>query len=107
MPKEYPEFKILISSSQANQTKELLEKCFNGDHTGQKKLESSNLRSALLKEIRIFQELLFDYEEDNNDFYLTKIKYHLNNKSAFTAFKRWIVRDNNYLKTEFEQYIID
>ena len=41
MPKEYPEFKILISSSQAKQTKELLEKCFNGDHTGQKKLESS------------------------------------------------------------------
>ncbi len=107
MPKEYPIFKILTPSNKATQTKELLEKCFNGEHTGQKKLEGSNLRSLLLKEIRKFQELLFDYEEDNDDFYLVKIKYELSNKSAFTAFKRWIVRDNDYLKEEFEQYIED
>jgi len=107
MPKEKPIFEILIPSKKATETKELLEKCFNGEHTGQKTLESSNLRSILLKEIRIFQELLFDYEEDQDDTYLTKIKYHLSNKSAFTAFKRWIVRDNVYLKSQFEQYISD
>jgi len=107
MPKEYPIFKILTPSAKATQSKELLEKCFNGEHTGQKKLESSNLRSLLLKEIRKFQELLFDYEEDNDDYYLVKIKYELSNKSAFTAFKRWIVRDNDYLKKAFEQYIED
>jgi len=105
MPKEYPEFKILIPSDKANQTKELLEKCFNGEHTGQKKLESSNLRNLLLKEIRKFQELLFDYEEDNDEYYLVKIKCELSNKSAFTAFKRWMIRDNEYLKQKFEQYI--
>ena len=107
MPKEYPEFKILIPSNEANKTKELLEKCFNGEHTGQKKLEGSNLRSLLLKEIRKFQELLFDYEEDNDEYYLVKIKYELSNKSAFTAFKRWMIRDNDYLKQKFEQHIID
>lgn len=107
MPKEKPIFDILIPSNKATQTKELLEKCFNGEYTGQKILESSNLRSKLLKEIRVFQDILFDYEEDKDEYYLTKIKYHLNNKSAFTAFKRWIIRDNNYLKNEFEQYIID
>lgn len=107
MPKEYPVFKILIPSNQATQSKELLERCFNGEHTGQKKLEGSNLRSLLLKEIRRFQELLFDYEEDKDAHYLTKIKYELSNKSAFTAFKRWIIRDSEYLKQEFEQYIVD
>lgn len=107
MPKEKPVFDILIPSTKAIQSKELLEKCFNGEHTGQKKLEGSNLRSLLLKEIRKFQELLFDYEEDNDDSYLVKIKYELSNKSAFTAFKRWIIRDNKYLKEEFGQYIID
>jgi len=107
IPKEKAIFKILIPSEKANQTKELLEKCYNGEHTAQKKLESSNLRSSLLKEIRIFQELLFDYEESQDEYYLIKIKYHLSNRSAFTAFKRWIVRDNEYLKNEFEQYIID
>ena len=107
MPKEKPVFDVLIPSANATETKDLLERCFNGEHTGQKTLEGSNLRSLLLKEIRLFQELLFDYEEDSSEIYLVKIKYHLNNKSAFTAFKRWIVRDNKYLKNEFEQYIID
>jgi hypothetical protein len=107
MPKEKPIFDILIPSVKATQTKELLEKCFNGEHTGQKKLESSNLRSALLKEIRVFQDLLFDYEENEDEYFLIKIKYHLNNKSAFTAFKRWIIRDNTYLNNEFQTYIIN
>ncbi|MEA3553286.1 MAG: HNH endonuclease [Campylobacterota bacterium] len=108
MPKEKPVFDILIPSIKATQTKELLEKCFNGEHTGQKTLESSNLRDLLLKEILIFQRLLFEYvENDDKEYFLIKIKEHLSNRSSFTAFKRWIIRDNNYLKTEFEQYIID
>lgn len=107
MPKEKPVFKIKIPSAKATETVELLDRCFNGDHTGQKILEGSNLRSLLLKEIRVFQDLLFAYDEDPNAIYLVKIKYHLSNRSAFTAFKRWIVRDNEYLRNEFEEYIID
>jgi len=106
-PKEKVKLKVLVPSTEANSTKELLEKCFNGEHTAQKKLESSNLRSTLLKEIRLFQELLFDYDDNPDIYYLTKIKYELSNQSAFTAFKRWLVRDNNYLKNEFEQFIKD
>jgi hypothetical protein len=34
-----------------------------------------------------------------------KIKEHLCNASAFTAFKRWIVRDNPRLLKEFEAYL--
>ena len=111
-PREKAEFRVMIPSDKADETKELLEKSFNGEHTPQKTLESANLRSLLLKEIRIFQALLFDYEEcmdhsEDKEYYLRKIKYHLSNQSAFTAFKRWIIRDNSALKKEFQQYIGD
>jgi len=106
MPKEKPIFKVLVSSDKAEETKELLEKCFNGEHTAQKTLEGSNLRSSLLKELRVFQNLLFDYYENkDNEYFLIKIKEHLSNRSAFTAFKRWIIRDNQVLNQEFKQYI--
>ena len=111
-PKEKAEFRIIIESSKAEETKELLEKSFNGEHTPQKTLESANLRSLLVKEIRVFQALLFDYEESENDsedrdYYLRKIKFHLSSHSAFTAFKRWIIRDNQALNQEFQHYIGD
>jgi hypothetical protein len=108
MPKEKPIFKVLIPSDKAELTKELLEKCFNGEHTAQKVLESSNLRSSLLKELRLFQNLLFDYyENEDNEYFLIKIKEHLSNRSAFTAFKRWIIRDNPTLNQQFKQHIKD
>jgi uncharacterized protein (TIGR02646 family) len=105
-PKEKAIFQVLIPSEKAEETIELLNKSFNGEHTAQKILESSNLRAKLLKEIREFQELLFNYDDMEDEDDLKKIKFHLSNKSSFTAFKRWIIRDNQYLKTKFEQYII-
>jgi hypothetical protein len=105
MPKEKAIFKILIQSDKAIQTVNLLNKCYNGEHTPQKKLESSNLRAKLIKEIRVFQELIFEYEEIGSELLLEKIKFHLNNKSSFTAFKRWMIRDNEYLTSRYKQYI--
>ncbi|MCK5853787.1 MAG: hypothetical protein KAG56_01110 [Sulfurovaceae bacterium] len=43
----------------------------------------------------------------NIEHFLIKIKEHLSNQSAFTAFKRWIIRDNQALNREFQQYIGD
>lgn len=109
-PKEKAEFRIIIPSTKVDETKELLEKTFNGEYTAQKTLESANLRSLLVKEIRIFQGFLFDYDEcceEDKEYFLKKIKYHLSNQSAFTAFKRWIIRDNESLNREFQQYIVD
>jgi pyruvate dehydrogenase complex dehydrogenase (E1) component len=106
MPKEKPIFRVLIQSDKAEFTKELLNKCFNGEHTAQKALEGSSLRSSLLREIRVFQNLLFDYyENEDNEYFLIKIKEHLSNRSAFTSFKRWIIRDNPTLNQQFKKYI--
>ncbi len=107
-PKEKAFFEVKIKSLKAEKTKELLDKTFNGEHTPLKILESSKLRDLLLKEIKVFQDLLFEYyENEDKDIFLVKIKEHLSNRSAFTAFKRWIIRDNEVLFDDFGQYCND
>lgn len=105
-PKEKAFFEVKIHSEKAEKTKELLDKTFNGEHTALKVLESSNLRNLLLQEIKEFLSLCEIYLEDTtNTFLAHKIQLELGNSSAFTAFKRWIVRDNKSLSKEFEAYI--
>jgi len=107
-PKEKPNFEVLIQSQKTHNTKELLDRVFNGEHTTLKALEGANLRDLLLKSIKEFQELLIDYYNYGKDAtLLLKIKQHLNNSIEFTAFKRYIIRNNETLKNEFEQYTID
>ncbi len=106
-PKEIAIFEVKISSVKANNTRDLLDKTFNGEHTGFKKLESANLRAMLLKEIKDFTDLFegFEEDEDEKEYYRNKIIQHLKSDSAFTAFKRWIVRDDSTLMEEFGQEI--
>lgn len=90
-------------------TRDLLLAIYNGT-TPLKKIESSNLRGKILDEIMCFQQLLVDYFKDTNTpeakrNYLFKIQGHLNRASNFTAFKRWIVWENERLNKEFGQYI--
>ena len=61
----------------------------------------------LINEIKDFQELLFGYFENNkHEIFKVKIEEQLSSRSAFTAFKRWIVRSD--LKYDhLKQYIID
>jgi hypothetical protein len=101
-PMEKAEIKVRVDSLKARNTKELIEKTFNGEHTPQKKLESANLRNKLIHEIKDFQQLLFDYFENNkHEIFKVKIEEQLSCRSAFTAFKRWIIRDNEMLLEEF------
>ena len=56
------------------------------------------------------QDYLIDYfkyinDSDSKEYFLIKIKGHLNSASNFTAFKRWIIRDNDILLKEFGQYL--
>ena len=104
-PKEKPYFEAVIESEKALNTKELLDKVFNGEHTSLKLLESSSLRDLLLKSIKEFQDLLIDYYEYNkNEILLLKIEEHLSNRVEFTAFKRYIIRNNEFLNKEFKNY---
>jgi hypothetical protein len=108
-PVEKPSFETLNDDVKTLQTKELLEAVYLGT-TKLKKIESANLRDAVLREIESFQKWLKAYFESNEEemkaYALLQIKEHLCNASAFTAFKRWIIRDNPSLLKEFEAYLV-
>lgn len=99
----------LVNSPEVVQTKELLEAVYNGT-TKLKTIEASNLRNKLLEEIKDFQNYLCEYFKDTNsdedkEFFLIRIRGHLNSASNFTAFKRWIIIENETLYKEFSQYM--
>lgn len=79
------------------ETTKLLNRIYNG-HTKLKKIESANIRSAILLEIKKFQDVLIKYFEVNNPEYKERLYFeldeHLNSSSPFCSFKRWIIRRN-------------
>jgi uncharacterized protein (TIGR02646 family) len=110
--KPFPEEKVKITALEnakiINNTVQLLLEIYNGTTT-LKIIESANIRKALLKELVDFQKSLLKYyreevEEDEKEHHLKNIKQHLKKSSPFTAFMRWIVKDNPTIKQEFEAY---
>lgn len=111
--KPFPGERVKIVASDleisTTSTKKMIEAVFNGT-TKLKQIESSNLRDALLQEMRDFQNYLCDYFEDtcrpsDRDFYQKQIGKHLHSASSFTSFKRWVIRSNAKLMKEFGQYL--
>jgi len=107
IPKEVPTFAALNTNLKTLNTIDLLKKVYIGE-TPQKKLEASYLRDNLLNDVLNFHVLLRDYDQSDNadmkNFYKIKIISELASTSAFTAFKRRIVKDNANLFAEFGQY---
>jgi hypothetical protein len=89
-------------------TIQLLREIYNGT-TVEKKIEAVNLKDQLIKEIFDFTKLLHQYneahEEDWKNHIKKLIKDRLSVKSAFAAFKRWIIRKNSFLLQEFGSFI--
>lgn len=91
-------------------TGSLIEAVFNGT-TELKTIESANLRNELLEEMRDFQGHLVEYFKNTNTveykaFVKNKVREHLHPASNFTAFKRWVIRNNDTLFDEFQNYLI-
>jgi hypothetical protein len=108
----FPKEKVIIEAIDHNPstitTANLLNAVYNGT-TKLKTIESSNLRNSILAEIKDFQKYLFlyfedGYTEEDKNLFLAHIKKHLSKSSNFTAFKRTIIRENEVMKSEFEQY---
>jgi len=99
--------RALDTEQKTNNTKDLLVAVYNGT-TSLKELDVENLIEYLENEIDNFQEKLKKYLKTNEievkELYLPKIREHLSRASNFTAFKRWIIKNNPKLKAEFEQY---
>ncbi len=109
-PKELVNVTPLDNAVETIETAELLTAVYNGT-TVQKKLESNNLRELIKKELLEFRDQMIiyyddDYTEAEKEVALQKIKKHLNSASNFTDFKRWVVRENEVMKNDFQQYFI-
>ena len=87
-------------------TKNLLDEVYKGT-TKCKKIGASVIVENLLSELNDFDDLIQDYQEDNDEDLLKDIGWELNKKSKFTAFKRWVVRDSDEYRPMFEGLIID
>ena len=70
-PKEKAVITAVENTQKVNNTVQLLNEIYNGTTT-LKKIESENLRSNLINEIKEFQELLFGYFDDTYDAYQTE-----------------------------------
>jgi hypothetical protein len=111
--KPFPKEKVTIIAQKndikVRNTVELLLKAYNGTSTPIKQDEAKNIRSTLLKEILDFQDALIQYDDEDTEdhekeIHLRIIKKHLRKSSAFSTFKRWIIKDNSRLRRDFEQY---
>lgn len=102
-------FEALDNRLETLHTIKLLEAVYNGT-TAQKKIEAKILRKCVRDEISKFKGIIRDYDdaegEDKKDLELY-VKKELKNNSAFTAFKRWLIKDHNDYYPEFMKYISD
>jgi uncharacterized protein (TIGR02646 family) len=107
-PHEPVQIETTSNDGKVLNNRDLLLAVFNGT-TKLKNIEADNLRNQLLKEIKHYQDQLIEYyealDDDAKNYHLLKIKSHLNSASAFTAFKRQIVKDNPTLFIEFSAYL--
>ena len=91
-------------SNATKNTCKLLKDVYYGT-TPQKVVESNMLRRKLFTELEQFCIYIRKYFQASGDYkkdlYL-RIKLELKNTSEFTAFKRWIIRDNS---KKFEEFI--
>lgn len=108
--KPFPKEKAIISSLNTEQktinTVKLLDAIYNG--TTLLKIEGAlNLRQRLITELAQFGQYLRDYfyqeglNEDDKKELRIKIRRSLSKDSSFTAFKVWIIKDNDTLFVEF------
>ncbi|MEG3696081.1 HNH endonuclease [Vibrio coralliirubri] len=87
-------------------TKNLLEEVYSGT-TKCKQIGAKVIVNNLLGELNSFDDLIQEYQEDNDEELLEEIEWELNRESKFTAFKRWVVRDSEEYRPLFEGLIAD
>jgi hypothetical protein len=109
-PKEKVLIKSLLEDIKIKNTVELLAKIYNSEHTGLKTVEGENIRERLIDEMVKFTKRLKKYFKptislNDKQRYRKKIGEMLSVKSPFTAFKIWVIKENEALLTEFGEFL--
>ena len=95
----------LPNSTIHEDTVNLLKEIYSGS-TKCKQIGASVIVSNLLVELNDFDDLIKEYQTDNDEDILQDISWELNSESKFTAFKRWVVKDSIELRPLFEKFIV-
>jgi hypothetical protein len=103
--KEFPKFEVAVTAvendTRSTQTAALLNAVFAGTNA-EKRQEAAYIRERLQRELLTFRDLILQYKKNTNDSATKKgIKAHLDSSSAFTAFKRAIIKSDPELLVEF------
>lgn len=92
----------ILKEEIAENTAELLNKIYNGNHTNIKTIECENLTEKLIAEINGFEQLLLRfYQNGKTDKDKQKVVLNLAPSSPFTAFKHKIIRQNPLFMQDF------
>jgi len=103
----FPKTVIHVDSHnrKADKTAKLLNEIYHGK-TIHKKFESENLRKKVQNEIKEFNALIISYfEKKDKELVVQEIKNSLSFESPFTAFKVWIIKNNQNLLSVFKDYL--
>ncbi len=96
------EFFALDERIETKNTVKLLQEVYYGT-TPQKKMEAKIIRKKLRQELSKFKEYIREYQEaegEDKEDLLYAIKKELKESSLFTAFKRWLLRENKEYYSE-------
>lgn len=96
------EFFALDERIETKNTVKLLQEVYYGT-TPQKKMEAKIIRKKLRQELSKFKEYIREYQEaegEDKEDLLYAIKKELKENSLFTAFKRWLLRENKEYYSE-------
>ncbi|MGS0680348.1 hypothetical protein ACVBIL_04205 [Shewanella sp. 125m-7] len=94
------------------QTVELINRVFNDDSTGNRKITRKMLRKKLFSVlVKVMREIIIFTEDDSlppeKENAKQKIIHYLRVEQEFSAFIRWMIIDDTTLRVQFEQYIVD
>lgn len=102
------EFLPLSTEEKVVNTVKLLRDVYDGT-TPQKKIEAKVIRKKLRMELYKFKEYVREYQEaeegEDKEDLLCQIKKELGASSAFAAFKRWLIKDNQSRYPELAESI--
>ncbi|MGS0824866.1 hypothetical protein ACVBIO_03560 [Shewanella sp. 0m-8] len=98
--------KKLPTSTINDDTVNLLSEIYSGTASC-KKLGAEVIVDELIDELNDFHDLLDSYTQTQNPVELNDLIWEVNNKSKFTAFKRWMVKDNPDYSELLAQHFIN
>jgi hypothetical protein len=109
---EISKSEYIDDSPSINQSIELIDKVFNDDSTGNRKITRKMLRKKLFSIlIKVIKEITTFSDDDSlpneKDDAKNRIIHYLRVEQEFSAFIRWMILDDHTLRVEFEEYITD